>query len=147
MKGSSHFKCKPHCLAFSDNCSKCIHCGHRTAVRTGKSPKASTWSQSAPGKARVISALSTSLKNTFSPSIMLVDKSRNQLLHFLIQLHTQRVLVDSTASHMHSALVHCVTSMSWNTTLAHMRVEHLVTPAVYRQPEDRSLPESQGRRR
>lgn len=46
---------------------------------------------------------------------MLVDKSSNQLLHFLIWLHTRRVLVDSTASHMHSAIVHCVTGMSWNT--------------------------------
>lgn len=109
MKGSSHFKCKPHCLAFPDNCSKCIHCGRRPAVRTRNSPKASTRSQSASGKAREsFRHFRHLLKYIFS---QYHAGWQDQLLHFLIWLHTQRILVDSTASHMHSAVY-----MSWNTT-------------------------------
>lgn len=103
MKGSSHFKCKPHCLAFPDNCSKCIHCGRRPAVRTRNSPKASTRSQSASGKAREsFRHFRHLLKYIFS---QYHAGWQDQPLHFLIWLHTQRVLLDSTASHMHSALV------------------------------------------
>lgn len=77
---------------------------------------------------------------------MLVEESRNWLLHFLIRLLTHRVLADATASLMHSVLVHCGTSMNWN-TLVHVRVEHLLTPAVCRPPEDMSLARTRGRRR
>lgn len=47
--------------------------------------------------------------------------------------------MDSTASHMHSAL-HCALCDQYELehyrALVHVRVEHLLTPAVYRQAED-----------
>lgn len=81
---------------------------------------------------------------------MLVDKSRNQLLHFLIRLHTQRVLVDSPVSQPQALSVGGLCyqyELEHYRALVHVMVEHLLTPAVYRQPEDRSLAGSQGRRR
>lgn len=143
MKGSSHFKCKPHCLAFPDNCSKCVRCGRRPKpLSHQRHQHGLNQLQAKPGSHCCTFDIS---KNTFSSNIMLVDKSRNQLLHFLIWLHTQRVLVDSAASHMHSALVHC--ELEHYRALVHVRLQHLLMPTVYRQPEDRFLAGSQVRRR
>lgn len=40
-----HFKCKPCCLDFPDNCSECIRCKHRPIIRVCKWPTASTASE------------------------------------------------------------------------------------------------------